>query len=230
VKKKITTVMLIAFFIFVAGGWSLLLAGEGGAGERAVGPDGLIRLHIIANSDSVADQAIKYQVRDAVTAYLAPRLADSGSPAAARRIVAENRAEILAVAGRTLAAAGAGYSASIETGYFDFPLRAYGTLVLPPGRYEAVRILLGAAAGQNWWCVLFPPLCFIDGATAAATPLGGVSGQPAAGRIELRWKINEIINLPLNKSPERYDNKSKETIGTGESGTDAGGIKIASDQ
>lgn len=222
-KKKLTTGLLIAFFIFVAGGWSLLLAGESGAGERTVGPDGLIRLHIIANSDSAVDQAIKYRVRDAVTAYLAPQLADAASPAAARQIVAANRQQILAVAGEVVAAAGASYPATIETGYFDFPLRAYGNLVLPPGRYEAVRILLGAADGQNWWCVLFPPLCFIDGATAAATPIGGPSGSPAASRIELRWKISEIVNFPLNNSPEKHDNKNKETIGTGESGTDAGG-------
>lgn len=226
-KNKIITVLLIAFLIFVAGGWSLLLAGEGGAGERAVGPDGLIRLHIIANSDSAADQAIKYRVRDAVTAYLAPRLSGAASLADARRIVAENRAAILAVAGEVVAAAEAGYPVSLDTGYFDFPLRAYGSLVLPPGRYEAVRILLGAAVGQNWWCVLFPPLCFIDGTTAAASPLGGSAGAPAAGRIELRWKIGEFVNLPLNNLPEIDDNKNKETIGTRESGTDAGGIEIA---
>lgn len=229
-KKRFITGLLIAFFVFVAGGWSLLLANEGGAGERTLGPDKLIRLHIIANSDSAADQAIKYQVRDAVTGYLGPILAEAASPAAARQIVVANREEILAIAGRTLAAAGADYPVNFEIGYFDFPLRAYGALVLPAGRYEAVRLLLGDASGQNWWCVLFPPLCFIDGTTATAAPLGGSNGSAAAGRIEVRWKINELGHLLLNNLPEKHDNKNKETIGTGEGETDAGGVKVTEGQ
>lgn len=193
--KNLTRIILPVFlFVFVAGGWSLLLAGQGREEEAA--PGDLIRLHIIANSDSDADQRIKYSVRDAVTAHLAPRLAVAESAAAARLIVAGQREEILRIARQTAAAGGADYPVALETGWFDFPLRTYGALVLPPGRYEAVRILLGAAEGRNWWCVLFPPLCFVDGTTAVAVPaVAGRTPQASAAeqKIEIRWKIAEIL-------------------------------------
>ncbi len=197
-KKNLFRIIVpVLLFAFVTGGWSLLLAGQG-RGE-VTAPHDLIRLHIIANSDSDADQRIKYRVRDAVTAHLAPLLAGADGVHAARLVVAGQREEIVRIARQTAAAAGAVYPVSVETGWFDFPLRTYGTLVLPPGRYETVRILLGAAEGKNWWCVLFPPLCFIDGTTAVAVPasVGGVkdtAGQEK--KIEIRWKLLELLGRP----------------------------------
>ncbi len=194
-KTLIRIIVPVLVFAFVTGGWSLLLAGQG-RGEEAAAPHDFIRLHIIANSDSDADQRIKYGVRDAVTAYLAPRLADAATVDAARRIVAAHREEIRRVARQAADAGGAAYPVAVETGWFDFPLRAYGALVLPPGRYETVRILLGAAEGKNWWCVLFPPLCFIDGSAAAVPAVAGktaADGPEQAGKIEIRWKLAEIL-------------------------------------
>lgn len=192
-KNKIATVFIpIMIFVFVAGGWSLLLAGGERAGESALAGD-LIRLHIVANSDSAADQRLKLQVRDAVIAYLAPLLAGAASVDDARRIVVSQRADILRIARQTAAAAGASYPVALETGWYDFPVRSYGSLVLPPGRYEAVRILLGAAEGKNWWCVLFPPLCLIDGTTAVAGSAAQGATAAQSGRVELRWKISEIF-------------------------------------
>ncbi len=194
-KNLIHIIVPILLFAFVTGGWSLLLAGQG-RGEEAA-PHDLIRLHIVANSDSDADQRVKYRVRDAITAYLAPRLAGTDTVDAARRMIAGQREEILRVARQTVAASGAAYPVAVETGWFEFPLRAYGTLVLPPGRYETVRILLGAAEGKNWWCVLFPPLCFIDGATAVAVPAVAGAAQEPPGRekqIEVRWKLAELLD------------------------------------
>jgi len=87
---------------------------------------------------------------------------------------------------------------ALETGWFDFPLRSYGTLILPAGKYEAVRILLGEAQGKNWWCVLFPPLCFVDATGAVAVPAsaagGDKSAQAADPKLELRWKVLELWN------------------------------------
>ncbi len=185
----------VLLFAFITGGWSLLLAGEG-RGEDAV-PGDLIRLHIIANSDSDADQQTKYRIRDAVTAYLAPRLATAATVDDASRIVAAQREDILCIARQTAAREGAAYPVSLETGWFHFPLRSYGTLVLPAGRYETVRILLGAAEGKNWWCVLFPPLCFIDGSTAVAVPaVAGADPKIAPGQVEIRWKAAELLGRP----------------------------------
>jgi len=86
----------------------------------------------------------------------------------------------------------------LQEGMFDFPIKAYGDLVLPAGKYEAVRILLGEAQGKNWWCVLFPPLCFIDAANATAIP--GVAAKndndkkDDVAKVELRWKFVEWLN------------------------------------
>jgi stage II sporulation protein R len=196
--RTLTRILVpVLLFVFVTGGWSLLLAGDS-RGEEA-SPDSLIRLHIVANSDSDADQQLKYRVRDAVTAYLAPRLTAAASVDDARQIVAANRDQLLAVARQTVAAGGASYPVALETGWFEFPLRTYGTLVLPPGRYESVRILLGAAAGKNWWCVLFPPLCFVDGTTVTAVPAvaGKTDKAPEKQQtIEIRWKLAEILGRP----------------------------------
>ncbi len=189
-RTLIRIILPILLFAFLTGGWSLLLAGEG-RGEEA-GSGDLIRLHIIANSDSAADQHAKYRVRDAVTAYLAPRLAAVATVDDARSIVAAQREDILRIARQAAAADGAAYPVGLETGWFQFPLRSYGTLVLPPGRYETVRILLGDAEGKNWWCVLFPPLCFIDGATAVAVP-AVAGGDPKSDKIAIKWKVAELF-------------------------------------
>jgi stage II sporulation protein R len=192
-RTLIRIALPVLLFAFITGGWSFLLAGQGRGEETA--PHDLIRLHIIANSDSDADQHTKYRVRDAVTAYLAPRLDGAATVDDARRIVAARREDILSVARQTVAADGAAYPVALETGWFHFPLRSYGPLVLPPGRYETVRILLGAAEGKNWWCVLFPPLCFIDGASAVAVPaVAGVDPKNAPEKVEIRWKVKELFN------------------------------------
>lgn len=200
-KKKIASlaslVMAVFLFAFIVGGWSLLLADEGGSGDKAFSPEGFIRLHIVANSDSAVDQETKHKVREAVTAYLAPYLADAGTVEEAREKIAARRQEIAGVARRAVAESGADYTVRLETGWHEYPLRSYGTLVLPPGRYESVRILLGAAQGQNWWCVLFPPLCFIDIATAPAPAVAGSdAAKPTDGerRVEVRWKILELLD------------------------------------
>lgn len=186
--------LLISLFLVV--GWVVFLANE--QSERIEGTDakGLIRLHIIANSDSEQDQNIKFKVRDAVIAYLTPLLDKKDSPAAARQVVAENRDEIVQIANRVLNQNSVLYTATMEMGMFDFPIKSYGTLVLPAGKYEAVRILLGESQGKNWWCVLFPPLCLVDGTTAIAVtpndkPLEVVR-EDGSEPVEFRWKLAEL--------------------------------------
>lgn len=128
----------------------------------AYNPDNLIRLHVIANSDSADDQQVKLAVRDAVTQYLTPALATVTSRDGAAGVIQARLADITAVADAALAKCGKGYSAEAVWGRFDFPTRSYAELVVPAGEYDALRVVLGAGAGHNWWCVLFPPLCFID--------------------------------------------------------------------
>lgn len=168
--------------------------------QQAYTPDNLIRLHIIANSDDPADQAVKREVRDRLLADLTPRLAGVEDLEEAREMVRASLKELAGTAGQVLAKAGFPYGARAELGYFTFPTRAYGDLVLPAGRYEAVRVVLGQGAGENWWCVLFPPLCFVDIAGTAEGParqvLAPVGATPEAERpaVEVRWKVVELLH------------------------------------
>lgn len=138
---------------------ALALAG----GQRSSGRiPPVLRLHVVANSDSAADQAAKLKVRDAVIQYMDGRPKGLGSFLQAWGYAAENGEEIAAVASRVLKENGMDYGASASVGVFPFPDRAYGGLPFPAGDYYALRVELGAAAGGNWWCVLFPPLCLLE--------------------------------------------------------------------
>ena len=122
----------------------------------------VFRLHVIANSDSEEDQAVKLRVRDAVLAYERARMADVSTAEEARQRMMEDGAGLLATVEQTLRTAGMEYGAYLETGIFPFPERVYGDAVYPAGDYSALRIVLGAGKGQNWWCVMFPPLCILE--------------------------------------------------------------------
>ncbi|AGK95428.1 stage II sporulation protein R [Clostridium pasteurianum] len=122
----------------------------------------IIRFHVLANSDSNEDQALKLKVRDKVLAYIAPKLSNSKSIEESREILKKYDKNINAIAESVIRENGYNYSVKTELSYVDFPVKSYGTIVLPQGRYEAYRILIGSAKGHNWWCVMFPPLCFTD--------------------------------------------------------------------
>lgn len=125
-------------------------------------PDNLIRLHVVANSDSELDQMIKYAVRDAILASTTSMFKDLTSVSEAKRVAEANLKDIEAVAQSVVASYGKDYSVRAELGIFPFPTKVYGSVILPEGNYQALRIVLGTGQGQNWWCVLFPPLCFIN--------------------------------------------------------------------
>ncbi|MCR4403200.1 MAG: stage II sporulation protein R [Firmicutes bacterium] len=130
--------------------------------EKAFNTENLIRLHVVANSDSPEDQALKLAVRDAVLARAKDILGSVATKEEAWRVLREDAGKIEAVASERVLAAGKSYGAQVEMGTFPFPERTYGSVTLPGGNYDAVRVILGAGKGRNWWCVLFPPLCFIQ--------------------------------------------------------------------
>jgi stage II sporulation protein R len=172
---------------------------------------GLIRLHVIANSDSLEDQALKYQVRDTIVAELSPKLKHSQGIEESRQIVQANLARLEELAEATIANAGYAYKVKAEVGNFDFPTRSYGEIILPAGRYEAVRVVIGSGEGANWWCVLFPPLCFINVSTGlAAAPEGETAiaaeievGQDAPGVEALASSTTSSVESNrLNMSPD----------------------------
>ena len=119
------------------------------------------RLHVVANSDSAEDQTIKLKVRDAVIEELY-EMEHVSSAEEAAAAAAARMDDILAAANAVLEDAGAEYRAAAEIGVFPFPDKEYDGKVYPAGDYLALRIVLGEGKGQNWWCVLFPPLCLIN--------------------------------------------------------------------
>lgn len=141
-------------------------------------PDQLIRFHVLANSDSEQDQALKRAVRDAILKEVAPKLAISESLDESRQILKEIRPEMEDIARSVVKAWSKEYSIHTEYGHFSFPTKSYGSLVLPAGDYEALRVVIGEGQGSNWWCVLFPPLCFIDIEHSTAVQVDGKPGIP----------------------------------------------------
>ncbi len=130
--------------------------------SEQVDNDSLIRIHVLANSNSSADQELKLYVKDEVIAYLQPLLKQSASIEESRTIIRSNLGNIRQIAQETLQQRGSEDTVSLQYGHFDFPIKYYGNFYLPSGNYEALRILIGDGQGRNWWCVLFPPLCFTD--------------------------------------------------------------------
>lgn len=116
---------------------------------------GIVRLHILANSDSEEDQKLKLSVRDRVLDYVRQQ-----NTADEKIFIETHLDEILAVCREEIASRGCSDSVRAEIGNFYFPTKRYEQIVLPAGNYDAVRIVIGEGKGQNWWCVMYPPLCF----------------------------------------------------------------------
>ncbi|HEY4391421.1 MAG TPA: stage II sporulation protein R [Paenibacillus sp.] len=167
VRKSIALIFFSVLILFMS--W------EGQKVDTAAA-DGLIpqesiRLRILANSDGVGDQAVKRKVRDAVVEQMnawVGELEDPQSLDEARGAIRTHLTEIGDQVKQTLADNGEEYSYKVELGIVPFPTKMYGGAVYPAGNYEALRITLGEGKGKNWWCVLFPPLCFVDAGSGDA--------------------------------------------------------------
>ena len=124
--------------------------------------DSIFRLHVIANSDSVEDQNLKYIVRDKILEYMNTLNTNAKSKEEIMQIAKEHLDDFKQKAQTSIYENGFNYEVNVEIGNFDFPLKTYGDISFPAGYYDALRIKIGNSSGQNWWCVMFPPLCFID--------------------------------------------------------------------
>lgn len=122
----------------------------------------MIRLHVVANSNSTNDQILKLKVRDKVLDYTKVLLRDSVSIDDTQRIISQNLGNISNFIKKYMDENCINYNVKVQLGEFPFPTKAYGDVVLPAGYYQALKVLIGEAKGNNWWCVLFPPLCFVD--------------------------------------------------------------------
>ncbi len=124
--------------------------------------DSVLRLHVIANSDSVDDQALKIAVKNEVVSLLKAEFAEQQDVEQARKLAIENIPRIQELAEEVIESQGYHYPVQVKVGEYMFPTKSYGNMVFPQGEYQAVRIIIGDGEGKNWWCVLFPPLCMVS--------------------------------------------------------------------
>lgn len=196
VNGKTRVYALIVFSMLI-----LLMSWEGQKIDTAAA-DGLIpqesiRLRILANSDGAGDQVVKRRVRDAVVEQMNGWVAELENPQSledARRIIRDHLGEIEALVGKTLARNGKDYEFQVELGKVPFPTKMYGGAVYPAGDYEALRVTLGEGRGKNWWCVLFPPLCFVDAGSGDALQAENIDVSPAKAKAAAATDVKQVVN------------------------------------
>ena len=159
---------------------------------------GIVRLHIVANSDSDFDQSVKFKVRDSITQNA---LAMGRTP---------NEKELAEMANKVLEGEGADYGAKVNFGKYKISRRGYEGFILPEGQYTAARVSLGKGQGKNWWCVLSPPLCFSKSALGETDGLSGSLNSEAnsavsTGNITIKLKSLELAS----KLKEKYFSQQK---------------------
>ena len=155
IKRFFVVLILFSIFIFISAISYVDAVSEDI--EKSV-----FRLHVIANSDSKDDQNLKYIVRDGILDYINKLSANCSSKEEVILLANENKEELYKIAKKIIEKNGYNYNVNISIGNFEFPTKTYGDISFPAGNYDALRVEIGEAKGQNWWCVMFPPLCFID--------------------------------------------------------------------
>ena len=190
--KGIEIVLLIALAAFFLTG-ALSLRAQDELAEKVV------RLHVLANSDSEEDQALKLQVRDVILQRATKLLDQTEDRWEAEGILRGNLLELEKLAAAEIAAQGYSYPVSVELEDTTFPTREYDGFALPAGEYLALRVLIGEAQGQNWWCVVFPPLCTAVSADVPASALAAGFSQEevqliteSTGEYVLKFKAIEF--------------------------------------
>ena len=174
----------------------------------------ILRFHVLANSDREEDQQVKLQVRDAIGEYIEPLIADSTDLEETESIVNDNLSQIVDVAEKTLEEAGYTYGATAKLTDCDFPVKTYGEYTFPAGEYRALEVSLGQGEGHNWWCVMYPNMCFSDGMyevvdEEAEEALRKVLDKEEyeavlqSGNYEIRFKYLTFLNEMLAQTEEK---------------------------
>jgi len=159
-----------------------------------------IRFHVVANSDSPEDQALKLRIRDKLLEKFGKEFANIDSIEAGRDKIKSSMDEIERIASLEIERSGKSYPVQVQFGRFSFPTKAYGHLVLPAGKYEALKVVIGNGEGSNWWCVMFPPLCFIDISHGVARQNEGVTKSDSASQVDIAIEV------------KRADHQQKEAV------------------
>ncbi|MDR0974579.1 MAG: stage II sporulation protein R [Ruminococcus sp.] len=165
--------------------------------------DNVLRLHILANSDSDSDQALKLKVRDEILNKTSYIFENTGDINEAKSAAVSALPEIQRIAEETMKANGYDYPVAVKLTKMNFDTRVYGEITMPAGEYEAIRVTIGEADGQNWWCVMFPPLCIpavtVDTSTDDASTDTSTDDTPTD---ETEDKAIEVFNGVLDESEE----------------------------
>lgn len=165
--------------------------------------DKIVRLHVIANSDSEVDQTVKLSVRDAI--LKAANRENKGKDITLLS-VEENKEDLLSAAESVLKENGCTYGCTLETGRFSFPVKSYENITLPAGKYDAVRVVLGEGKGENWWCVMFPPLCFSKSTKGVLTEESEKALKDRVSETSYAAISGEVITLkPAFKAVELWN-------------------------
>ena len=183
--KKLFTLIAVVVFIFIFIGLMPI------HGESEI-YDSVLRLHVLANSDSEEDQALKLRVRDSILARSAELLADCNTREEAIEVINASREDLLEAAKNTVQDEGYDYPVRIELCEEEYPTRSYESMCFPSGEYLSLRVLIGDAEGQNWWCVLFPPLCLSAATERAAAEDAFIS----VGLTDDQYKIITETDTP----------------------------------
>ena len=153
-KYLLLSFVLIAFIILSAYSYSYAV------NENL--SNNVFRLHVIANSDNEEDQNLKYKVRDELIKYMETLTTSSNTKEEIIQIANNHLEDFKTIAENVIKENGFDYDVNVEIGNFSFPTKQYGDISFPAGFYDALKVQIGEAKGQNWWCVMFPPLCFVD--------------------------------------------------------------------
>jgi stage II sporulation protein R len=178
------------------------------AKEAVTIPGEAIRLRILANSDLESDQALKRQVRDAVNAKISVWVKDLTSIKEARAVIKSKLPEIQATAEEVVKQQGSNQSVKIKFGKVQFPTKLYGEFLYPAGEYEAILITLGDGKGANWWCVLFPPLCFLDFSNGVAVS-AGFEDKKSNSKQEEAKSVKQVTPAPVYTKDDEQPIKVK---------------------
>ena len=191
----------------------MLMMWETNKSQAAVADSGIpreaIRIRIIANSDAIADQTVKRVIRDQVASELEGWITEPDNVDAARETIKSHLGEIETLVGSALRERGFDYPYRVEFGATAFPEKMFGPRLYPAANYEAVKVTLGAGKGQNWWCVLFPPLCLADAVAQEKKE------QTAAGE--------EATNMASGKTSGAASDMGKAVQAKGKAGAESAG-------
>lgn len=196
-RNFLLTLLILSALLLCTGFLENSLSLRNGLSEK------LIRLHVLANSNTLMDQALKFSVRDKILLEGKEIFRNASSRDDCRTLLLENIPHLEKIAEDEIKKRGFSYDVKISLGEYFFPMKTYGSFSLPAGNYNGVRVEIGKAKGENWWCVMYPPLCFTDSALSLNTLKESLTPSEmdlitTDEGFNIRFKIVDIFENSMN--------------------------------